>query len=270
MNGAVLRTGEGTPYGMVFVCRDTTARRKAEETIRKVNRQLTLLSGITRHDILNNVAITLGYLELAKEKSCTGVDPFLEKIERNINQIRARIEFTRVYEDLGTKDPQWQDIHEVLSRLDLPRGISVTDTCAGTEIYADVMLGSVFFALVDNSARHGGHVKEIRISAIEDPEGLRIVYEDDGTGIPAGEKERIFERGYGRNTGLGLFLAREILSLTGISIQEGRGSGYRRPVRDPGAYWRVPVQRDQVIVLTIHESPACSKEDTEFLVFWLF
>jgi signal transduction histidine kinase len=30
----------------------------------------------------------------------------------------------------------------------------------------------------------------------------------------------IFERGYGKNTGLGLFLSREILSITNISIKE--------------------------------------------------
>ena len=50
--------------------------------------------------------------------------------------------------------------------------------------------------------------------------GLRIVFEDDGVGISVDEKERIFEPGYGKNTGLGLFLAREILGITGITIHE--------------------------------------------------
>jgi signal transduction histidine kinase len=34
------------------------------------------------------------------------------------------------------------------------------------------------------------------------------------------EKEKIFSYGFGKNTGLGLFLSREILSITGITIKE--------------------------------------------------
>jgi signal transduction histidine kinase len=49
---------------------------------------------------------------------------------------------------------------------------------------------------------------------------LLIRIDDDGIGIPARDKEIIFERGYGKNTGLGLFLSREILSITNISIKE--------------------------------------------------
>ena len=47
-----------------------------------------------------------------------------------------------------------------------------------------------------------------------------IRIEDDGIGIPVHDKELIFERGFGKNTGLGLFLSREILSITNISIRE--------------------------------------------------
>ena len=36
----------------------------------------------------------------------------------------------------------------------------------------------------------------------------------------ANDKETIFERGFGKNTGLGLFLSREILSITNITIKE--------------------------------------------------
>jgi len=47
-----------------------------------------------------------------------------------------------------------------------------------------------------------------------------IVCEDDGEGIGADEKEMIFDRGFGKNTGLGLALSREILDITGITIRE--------------------------------------------------
>jgi signal transduction histidine kinase len=47
-----------------------------------------------------------------------------------------------------------------------------------------------------------------------------IAVADDGIGVPAELKEKIFEKGYGKHTGFGLFLAREILAITGITIQE--------------------------------------------------
>ena len=70
-----------------------------------------------------------------------------------------------------------------------------------------------------------------------------IICEDDGSGIPLDEKERIFERGFGRNTGFGLFLSREILAIAGIEIREtGRpGEGARFELRvPPGEYRFVP------------------------------
>jgi signal transduction histidine kinase len=47
-------------------------------------------------------------------------------------------------------------------------------------------------------------------------------------------------RGFGKNTGLGLFFSREILSITGISITETGvyGVGARFEIRVPGGIWR--------------------------------
>ena len=101
------------------------------------------------------------------------------------------------------------------------------------------MLEKVFFNLLDNSIRHGGQVTEIRVSSRQSNEGLALVWEDNGTGIPNEEKDRIFEKGYGVNTGLGLSLCREILAITGMSMRETGepGSGARFEIAVPkGAY----------------------------------
>ena len=70
--------------------------------------------------------------------------------------------------------------------------------------------------------------------------GVRELREDDGVGVAADEKEKIFDRGFGKNTGLGLFLAREILSITGITIcetgQPGKGARFEMTV--PKGMWR--------------------------------
>jgi signal transduction histidine kinase len=60
--------------------------------------------------------------------------------------------------------------------------------------------------------------------------GLVISVADNGVGVPLEDKPHVFERGFGKNTGLGLFLSREILSITGISISEtgvpGKGATF--------------------------------------------
>jgi len=65
--------------------------------------------------------------------------------------------------------------------------------------------------------------------------------EDDVDDVPAGEKERIFTRGFGKNTGLGLFLSREILAITGITIRETgeSGKGVRFEITVPKGAWRM-------------------------------
>ena len=64
-----------------------------------------------------------------------------------------------------------------------------------------------------------------------------------GTGVPPDEKEKIFEPGFGKNTGPFLFLVREIFGITGISISENGkpGSDSRfEIVIPPGSYRHIP------------------------------
>ncbi len=73
-------------------------------------------------------------------------------------------------------------------------------------------------------------------------ESLILVYEDDGTGIPTGEKERIFEFGYSHENIVSLFLIRELLGFTGITITETGepGHGVRFEIVVPKGRFRPP------------------------------
>ena len=51
-------------------------------------------------------------------------------------------------------------------------------------------------------------------------EHLKLVYEDDGVGIANDEKEKIFQRGYGKGTGYGLYLIRKTCEVYGWTIKE--------------------------------------------------
>jgi signal transduction histidine kinase len=68
-----------------------------------------------------------------------------------------------------------------------------------------------------------------------------ISYIDDGGGIDPLFRKRLFEPGYGKNTGFGLFLVREILAITRISINENGifGSGVKFDIRIPPGSWRI-------------------------------
>ena len=93
---------------------------------------------------------------------------------------------------------------------------------------------------MDNAARYGGKITTIRFTAEDAGDDHLIVCEDDGDGVVAGEKEQIFNKGFGKNTGLGLALSREILDITGITIRETGepGKGARFEMTVPKGMWR--------------------------------
>jgi len=125
---------------------------------------------------------------------------------------------------MGGKPPKWQNLEEIiqisLNNQNIPENISVYSDVAGVEIYADHMLEKVFSNLIGNSLMHGGNFTEIKIMLGNDDGFFRINYSDNGSGIPNDKKELIFRAGYGSNQGFGLYLVREILAITGISIDE--------------------------------------------------
>jgi len=89
------------------------------------------------------------------------------------------------------------------------------------EVYADPLLEKAFRNLVDNSLKYGGPgLGCIRVTAHGSGSDLIVVVEDDGVGIEEADKANLFHYGFGKHTGLGLFLSREILTITGLSIRE--------------------------------------------------
>ncbi|MDD1715835.1 MAG: HAMP domain-containing histidine kinase, partial [Methanolinea sp.] len=222
--------------------RDITDRKRFEEALRLANRQLGLLTGITRHDIQNKITVILGYLKVAEMES---PGPFLMevfgKMESATNAIRSQIEFTRTYQDLGVQEPRWITLDTVMPPPQILPTVSLITDVEGISLYADAMLEKVFSNLFDNSLRHGQRVTEIRVSYRMSGEDLVVVWEDNGIGIADKEKERIFDPGFGKNTGLGMYLAREILSLTGITIRETgeAGKGARFEITAPKGHYRI-------------------------------
>lgn len=249
----------GLPIEIYSSSRDVMEQKRLEEAITvqtedlqrystalaQANRKLNLLNSVTRHDIQNQLTVISGYLELLQTDI---TDPvllgYLGRQQLAAELIHHQIEFTKAYQDLGAEAPRWQNAAEVLSAaiasLDL-EGITLDIDLEGLEIFADLLLEKVFFNLIENGIRHGEEITSIRCWYEDAGEEVVLVYQDDGVGIPQAQKERIFERGYGSNTGLGLFLIREILSITGICIRETgeEGEGGRFVITIPAGGYRI-------------------------------
>ena len=125
--------------------------------------------------------------------------------------------------------------------------VSISPRVSRFQIFADPMLPKVFDNLYQNSLRYGGSIRQVQVDALETPDGLSIVWQDDGRGVPEKHKEAIFQRGFGNNTGLGLFLAQNILDITDITIKECgvEGEGARFEMLVPSANYRLVHEKPQ-------------------------
>jgi PAS domain S-box-containing protein len=233
-------TFDGKPADLILF-RDMTERRRAEEALKIANRKLNLLSSVTRHDILNQLVGIVGYLELARESSSLGdTRTMVEMAAKAAMTMRRQIEFTRQYQDVGVQTPVWQDLREVIAGAVSEAGnrqVKFLIELDPVRIYADPLFERVFSNLIENAINHGEKVTTIRFSTRITDSGLVILCEDDGIGVPAHEKELIFSPGYGRKTGYGLFLVREILAITGVTIRE---TGQE----NKGAHFEISVPKD--------------------------
>jgi len=195
------------------------------DILRQVNKKLNLLSSITRHDINNQLTVLQGYLSILKGKQ---LDPshkeYVQKAETASGRIASMIRFTKEYESIGVTAPVWQDLHILAETVEKEVALGsvrlLNDLPAGAEVFADPLIGKVFYNLTDNAVRYGGKITTIRFYLEGTGDNYQVICEDNGEGIPAEEKKKIFERGFGKNTGMGLFLSQEILDITGITITE--------------------------------------------------
>jgi PAS domain S-box-containing protein len=224
---------------------DVTERERIKEALASANMKLNILSSITRHDILNEVTVAIGYLDMINEVSPEEKEDFIKKTYTAVEGIRRQAEFTRDYQDMGLSSPLWQNTGRVAKEYLASNGgyggIDVKIDADSVEIFADPMLPKVFANIMSNSLVHGEKVSKITIFSSKDDSGnLIITIEDNGVGISAEKKKSLFKPGIGRNHGFGLYLVKEILSITGIGISETgkEGEGAKFVITVPPDSWR--------------------------------
>ncbi len=234
-NGVPLIDETGTAVGVEGIASDITVQKQAKAALYEANRKLNLLSSITRHDIKNQLMVLEGNLKLLDMNRFDGSsDRLLQNAEAAAKRISAMIQFTKEYENIGVQAPIWQNVMTLVRSgakdILLGEDMVVNDVPADTMVFADPLIVKVFHNLLNNAVRHGGRVTAVHFY-LEERNGVSaIVCEDDGVGIPADMKAKLFTKGIGKDHGLGLFLSREILAITDITITEegdpGKGAKF--------------------------------------------
>jgi PAS domain S-box-containing protein len=152
---------------------DITERKRSEEAVIQVNRQLTLMTSMTRHDCLNKIVATEGYIDLATRMAGDEkMIDLLDKAQGSIEAIRSEIDLTRELQEISSNEARWLRMRDIVQELMTVRSIRVSDPIRHLEVFSSPMLRQVFMNLLDNSIRHGVHVTEAWIECDETDDGL--------------------------------------------------------------------------------------------------
>jgi PAS domain S-box-containing protein len=222
-NGAVTR--------LIGITRDVTERVERERQVRQQNERLDEFASVVSHDLRNPLNVAHGRATLlAEQTESDHLDPLLGALDR----------MEAIIEDTLTLARQGDTIRETepVSLTDLAgKGWATVDTGDATiEIVDETTfrgdperLRRVFENLFRNAVDHGGDGVTVRVGCHTD-DGVYV--EDDGPGIPADERDRVFEPGHSSaadGTGFGLTIVKRIVAAHGwtVSVTEGADGGAR-------------------------------------------
>ena len=235
----------------------------AMEILTGMNKKLDILNTITRHDIKNELTAILFHYEnlLDMCEHYPDIHSDVQGLGNSLNNIQEHLMFSDVYQKIGIQKPKWLSIGRIVENIRSSHNfgtISIIHTIGALEVYTDPMFGKIIINLVENALMHGCRVTTLQIGFHEHIDSGILYIEDDGMGIPNDKKGRIFERGYGKNTGLGLYYTREILGLTGMSISEQGmyGQGARFEIKIPKKSYRFCKGEE---LLTISQPHSCKQ-----------
>ncbi len=226
VSGAPLR-----PDRIVVTLADMSEGRKARDALEAANQTMTSLAMILDRDLTRDVVALDACVEQGREVSD---DPetlaILDRIHDGLAGVTRRIAISREFRLLGTRSPVWQSagsaFDEARRRLG-PTAVTIRADLDGLEVYADPSFPAALFELLHNATRPGIGTTHIEVTANRSPDGCMIVVADNGRGLAPEERDNLFSFSEDR-CGRGLFLAHEILGLTGIGIaEEGARIGAR-------------------------------------------
>jgi PAS domain S-box-containing protein len=221
--------------GIVGVMRDVTARKRQQRELERQNERLEEFARVVSHDLRNPLTVLDGSLELARE---TGGAEHFERCEH------AVVRMSQLIDDLLTLAREGEAVEDVESvpLREVSEECWATVATAGATLSVDTdravsadrsRLKQLFENLFRNAIQHGGDGVTVTVGDVDG--GFYVA--DDGPGIPAGDRESVFEVGYSSTedgTGFGLNIVERVAAAHGWSVRatESAEGGARFEVTD--------------------------------------
>ena len=208
------------------------------EKLLLVNEKLGVVGSLTRHDVRNKLSAVTGYAYLLKKKHADQPDIVdgLVKMEQAVGDSMKIFDFAKMYEQIGSEELTYVNVEEKLKEASalfsgpIP---TIINECRGLTVLADSFLRQLFYNFIDNTRKYGKKTTAIRVYCEKTGQDcLKLIYEDDGVGIPLENKPRLFKEGFstGGSTGFGLFLTKKMIDVYGWTIteegEEGKGAKF--------------------------------------------
>ncbi len=223
----------GEVTGILSVSTDITEQKWMQEVFNEaigkvveLNEKLHVVGSLTRHDIRNKLAALNGRIFLLKKRLNGNTEALthLQEVELVSHQMLRILEFEKNYVQVGSEELKNVDVERFVTEASLLfsdlKGAELINECSGLIVLADSMLRQLLYNMMDNTLKYGKKTSRIRVHYKEEKNQLKLMYEDDGVGIPDEEKSKLFQEGYGKGTGFGLFLIKRICEAYGWTIQE--------------------------------------------------
>ena len=199
-------------------------RKRSEDRLRRQKERLDDFASVVSHDLRSPLTVLMGNLELAEETGNPDhFDSCRDAVERMEAIIDDLLSLARDVDDTGEIEPV--DVGDMVEEC--WRNIETKDTKIRVESENVVMadrgkLRQMFENLLRNSVEHGGGGVTVTVSDL--PDGFRL--EDNGSGIPEEERDRVFEPGYTTDeggTGLGMYIVKQVAEVHGWSVEATEG-----------------------------------------------
>jgi PAS domain S-box-containing protein len=229
----IIKNEKNIPIAMVGFGKDMTEYRMAEEELRKrdkqkeiINQKLQVVGSLTRHDISNKLMAARANLFLLKKKAKNNPDiiSYINSIEKSFDESSKIMEFSKFYEKIGAENPALTNVGTAFNeavKLIHKRDVEIVNEAHQLVVLADSLLSQLFYNLIDNSLRHGKNVSKIQLSYVQRDMEIKLVYEDNGIGIPQENKLKIFSGKFTTGgSGLGLKLVKRMIEVYGWTITE--------------------------------------------------
>lgn len=206
--------------------------------------RLKELNAVVRHDVFNQLTILIGFLQFSEDLvDDPDIKEFIQKEITAGSNIQKLMELTREYQDMVLQPPCWlsvSDMAQEACQALMPGEAPIDDASPDVEVFASPLIARVLLTVAENVLKYSKAPPCISFSSTENDDGsLGLIIENESGGVPEAERAMLFERSHGQDGGYGLWLARELLSLTGITINEtGDEERVRFEMTVPADCWR--------------------------------